>query len=138
VAADFRNCGKMDYIVRQVSGGSVLLFENQMPTKHYLTVSLRGRQSNRQGIGARLVAKVNGQPVVRELYANNCFRGQAPPLVYFGLGKADRVEELSILWPSGRRQRLTNLKGDRHVLITEDQEGAAAVHEVVPGKIMPP
>src|SRR5438477_13084440 len=39
VAADFRNDGRMDLLVRQVSGGAVLLYENRFPPRHYLKVS---------------------------------------------------------------------------------------------------
>ncbi|MFO0936115.1 MAG: hypothetical protein U0798_06310 [Gemmataceae bacterium] len=51
VAADFRNNGKLDLIVRQSGGGPLLYFENRFPDKHYLSVSLRGNTSNRAGIG---------------------------------------------------------------------------------------
>ena len=47
VAADFRNIGMLDLIVRQAGGGPLLLYENRLPRKHYLKVSLRGRSSNR-------------------------------------------------------------------------------------------
>ena len=56
VAGDFRNNGQLDLVVRQVGGGPLLLYENQFPKAHYLTVSLRGHTSNRLGIGARLKA----------------------------------------------------------------------------------
>ena len=138
VAADFRNTGQLDLIVRQVGGGPLLLFENQLPPRHYLMVSLRGTQSNKRGIGARLVARLGGRQIVRELYPHNGFRGQAPALVHFGLADAARVDELSILWPSGQRQVLTDLRADRHVVITEGKQGPEAVEEVVPGSTIAP
>jgi hypothetical protein len=138
VAADFRKTGQLDLIVRQVGGGSVLLFENRLPRRHYLTVSLRGTKSNKLGIGARLVAEAGGRQVVRELYPHNGFRGQMPALVHFGLADAARVERLSIRWPSGETQVLTDLRADRHVIITEGKRGAAAVEEVVPGRTVAP
>src|SRR5262245_56688281 len=71
VAADFRNTGMPDLIVRQVGGGPLLLYENRWPQAHYLTVSLLGDKSNRRGIGARLTAEVNGRKIVRELFPAN-------------------------------------------------------------------
>src|SRR5262249_34149989 len=132
VAADFRNCGQLDLLVKQVSGGSICLWENHTVKKHYLSGSVRGVKSNKQGIWARLVAKVKGQPIVRELYPSNSYNGQSPALIHFGLGDAVQVDQLAVLWPSGQLQQLTNLKGDRHVVITEGKEGADAVEEVVP------
>jgi len=72
VAADFRNNGQQDLIVRKVGGGPLTLYENQFPVRdavsgkvlrHYLEVSLRGHQSNRLGIGARLTAQIKGRQV---------------------------------------------------------------------------
>jgi hypothetical protein len=138
VAADLRNTGTLDLVVRQAGGGPLLLFENRMPPRHYLTVSLRGRQSNRQGIGARLTAVVKGQALVRELYPANGYFSQAPNVVHFGLGDAAGVDRLTIRWPSGKVQVLENLEGGRHVVIDEDRDGPEAAEAVVPGRPVAP
>jgi hypothetical protein len=138
VAGDFRNNGQLDLVLRQSGGGPVLLYENRFPRRHYLEVSLRGRSSNRLGIGARLTAVVRGQNLVREMYPLNSFRSQMPNIVHFGLGDATQVEQLTIRWPSGREQRLSNLAGDRHIVVDEGQEGDAAVSTVKPGQTIAP
>jgi enediyne biosynthesis protein E4 len=127
VAADFRNTGMLDLVVRQAGGGPLLYFENRLPRKNYLTVSLRGRQSNRQGIGARLTALVDGKPIVRELYPANGFTSQSPSLVHFGLGDAAAVQRLTIRWPSGKEQTLSNIAGNRHIVIDEDHNDVVAL-----------
>jgi hypothetical protein len=138
VAGDFRNNGQLDLVLRQVSGGAVLLYENHFPQRHYLEVSLRGTRSNRLGIGARLVAEVGGQPLVRELFPLNSFRSQMPNIVHFGLGSATRVDRLTIRWPSGAVQELTDLAGDRHVVVEEGKAGLVAVETVLPGTTIRP
>jgi hypothetical protein len=138
VAADFRNVGMLDLIVRQAGGGPLLLYENRLPRKSYLKVSLRGHASNRQGIGARLTAVVKGQQLVRELFPANSFRSQAPSIVHFGLADADTVETLTIRWPSGKVQTLREVKGNRHIVVDENKDGAAAITTVVPGQTRPP
>jgi hypothetical protein len=138
VAADFRNVGMQDLIVRQVGGGPLLLFENRMSRRHYLTVSLRGRESNRQGIGARLVAEVGGKKLVRELFPACGYRSQSPNQIHFGLADAEMVNRLTIQWPSGKIQVINNLKGDRHIVVQEGLEDAAVVTTVVPGKTIEP
>jgi enediyne biosynthesis protein E4 len=138
VAADFRNVGMPDLIVRQVGGGPLQLYENRLPRKHYLTVTLRGRQSNRQGVGARLTATVGGRQLVRELFPANGYRSQAPNQVHFGLADDAAVDTLTIRWPSGKVQVLTGLAADRHVVIDEGKDGAAAVETVEPGTTIEP
>jgi hypothetical protein len=139
VAGNFQNNGRQELIVRQAGGTSgLLLFENNFPQRHWLEVSLRGRKSNRLGVGARLTATVNGQKRVREMYPINSYRSQAPNRVHFGLADATQVEQLEIRWPSGRTQILKDLKADAHIVVDEDKEGAAAVEVVTPGKTFEP
>jgi hypothetical protein len=136
VAADFFNTGRQDLIVRQVGGGPLLLYENRFPQKHFLKVTLRGGpRSNRQGVGARLIAVVRGQQLVREMYPANSYRSQSPNIVHFGLGDETSVENLKITWPSGNEQILKNVPGDRHIVVDETKE---AVETVVPGRTIAP
>jgi hypothetical protein len=138
VAADLRNNGRLDVLMRQAGGQPFIIYENDFPQRHFLEVSLRGTKSNRLGIGARLVATVKGQKRVREQYPLNSFRSQMPNVVHFGLGDATVVDRLVIRWPSGLEQELTNLAADRHIIVEEGKEGDAAVETVVPGKTMRP
>jgi hypothetical protein len=138
VAADFRNTGMLDLLVRQAGGGPLLLYENRLPRKHYLQVSLRGGKSNRQGVGSRLTAEAGGLNQVRELYPVCSFLSQAPNMVHFGLGDAATVDRLTIRWPSGRVQELRGLRADRHVVVHEDRDDPDAVETVVPGKALRP
>jgi hypothetical protein len=133
VAADFRNTGQPDLIVRQVGGGPLLLYENRLPRKHYLTVSLRGSASNRRGIGARLTAEIGQRTIVRELYPANTFRSQTPAQVQFGLADDVTVDKLTIRWPSGKVQVLTGVAADRHIVVDEAKEAAEAIETVTPG-----
>jgi len=142
VAGDFRNNGQQDLVLRQAGGGALLLFENRFPKRHYLEVSLRGRRvdgvaptSNRQGIGARLIAEVKGRQIVREMYPHNTFHSQAPLVAHFGLGDDTQVDRLVIRWPSGTVQVLNKLQADQHILVEEDNP---AFEKVRAGKRLRP
>lgn len=130
VAADFRNTGQLDLVVRQAGGGALFCFENRFPKKNWLSVSLEGATGNKAGIGARLVAEVGGKKIVREMYPHNGYFSQAPNRVHFGLGDAAKVDRLTIRWPSGRTQELKDVAGNRHVTVTE---GRAEVAELAKG-----
>jgi hypothetical protein len=135
VAGDFRKNGRMDVVTRNVGGGVLRLYENNFPQRHYLEVSLRGTASNKQGIGARLVAHAGGKQVVREMYPHNSFHSQMPNIVHFGLGDATQADRLTIRWPSGAIQELTDLPADQHIIVTE---GSAAVEKIIPGQTIRP
>lgn len=119
LAADFRNNGQLDLIVRQAGGGALFCFENRFPVRSWLSVSLEGVTSNKAGIGARLVAEIGGKKIVREMYPHNGYFSQAPNRVHFGLGDAKQVDRLTIRWPSGLEQELRAVAGNRHLTVTE-------------------
>jgi hypothetical protein len=134
VAADFRNNGQMDLLVRQSGGGPLLYFENRFPARSYLKVSLRGHQSNSLGIGARITAVVGDRRIVRELYPTNTFHSQAASFVHIGLGESDRVDKLIVRWPNGATREYSDLAANRHILL---DEATAAIETVTPGTTIP-
>jgi hypothetical protein len=138
VAVDLRNVGMLDLIVRQAGGGPLKVYENRLPRRGYLEVTLRGQVSNRQGIGARLTAMVNGKQLVREMFPANSYLSQSPNIVHFGLAESDRVEKLTIRWPSGKVQELKNIKGNCHIVVDENRDGADAIETVTPGRPIAP
>ena len=134
VAADFRCDGQQELLVRQVGGGTLLLFENKFPKRHYLKISLRGSESNRLGIGARLTATTGPLQQTRELYPANTFHSQAASSVHFGLGDSLTVDTLTIRWPSGKSQTFQAIDADRHIIIDEATE---TIDIITPGNPIP-
>lgn len=57
--------------------------------------------------------------MTREVNGVNSYASQASYRVHFGLGQADRVERITIFWPSGTVQELKDLPADRHYRIVE-------------------
>ena len=126
---DLNGDGMEDVIVRNVGGGPLVVFENRWPRKHWLRVSLRGVASNRLGLGAKLKLEIAGRTLWRELYPVASYQSQLPSLIHFGLGDATNIERLTIYWPSGAVQALTDLAADKHVRITEGESRLSVISE---------
>jgi hypothetical protein len=122
IGADLDGDGMQDLIVRQAGGGPLLIFLNRFPKQHYLRVSLRGTRSNRLGVGARLIAQVGSRQLVREMYPANTYASQAPCEVYFGLGASTNVDRLTIRWPSGDVQEISNIAADQKLRVNEGEQ----------------
>lgn len=119
VAADLRHNGRMDLIVRQTGGEPLRIYQNRFPSGNFLSVRLQGTKSNRLGIGARLVAKIGDRKIYRDQFPINSYRSQAPNEIHFGLGGSTSVDELVILWPSGKPQTLKSIPASQHLIIKE-------------------
>ena len=122
LALDIFEPGKLDLVLRQVGGGPIKIFKNEFPSANYLKVSLDGIKSNSLGIGSRLIAHVGDKKLVRELYPINSYQSQQPAWVHFGLGDAEKIDKLEIIWPSGVRQELPDVEVNRHILVVEGND----------------
>ena len=122
VFTDYNNDGFMD-VFQAPSNGLEHLFANQGPsqgnTNHWLQVKLVGTVSNRDAIGARLVASVAGVNLVKTVFNGGTYQGNSTLIQQFGLGTATKADTLTIYWPSGMVQTLTNVVGNQRMTITE-------------------
>ena len=132
VGADFNNDGMPDVLVRQTGGGPLLLYENHFPKKSYLKVSLRGKESNSLGIGARITLQAGEKTLSRQLYPVNSFLSQSPALVHFGLEAAESVDLLKIQWPSGNAQEFEDIEVNRHLRLTEGSDTIDVIYPTGP------
>ena len=78
-----------------------------------------GTVSNHDGIGARLVASVAGVNLFRTVIDGGTYQGNSTLIQQFGLGTATQADTLTIYWPSGMIQTLTNVTGNQRMTITE-------------------
>ncbi len=94
---------------------------------NYLNVRLRGTDSNRDAIGARLKLTAGGRSQYRLVSGGSSF-GCLPFEQHFGLGSSRAVESLEIRWPSGLLQRLDGPPANSTVRIVEGREGWEPVY----------
>ncbi|MBL9076741.1 MAG: CRTAC1 family protein [Planctomycetes bacterium] len=106
---------------------SDVLFRNPGNDHHWLSVQLRGVTDNRFGIGARVHARVVGPAGERSVYQTigmGASFGGNPLRAHLGLGRADRILFVEVLWPaSGRTQRIEEVPLDASIRIAQDRPG---------------
>jgi hypothetical protein len=75
----------------------------------------------RDAIGARVTVKSGSITRVGLCLRAYSYLSSNDPRVHFGLGKADRIEELEVLWPSGtpRRERFDVAGVDKTVVVQQ-------------------
>jgi hypothetical protein len=117
--ADYDNDGKVDAFLVNLGGPAQLFHNVSTNAGHWLTIRLKGTNSNRDGIGARLELTAGGRSQAAERVAGSSYLSQDDGRLHFGLGSATKVDKLVVRWPSGKTQTLQNLAVDRILTVEE-------------------
>lgn len=110
--------GDLDIAVNNLNKPAAV-YRNDLVSQHRILVELRGKESNRFGIGARVEVETGAGSQVRELHHSHGYLTGEEPVLHFGLGAEDKVKRLTVRWPSGRVQRFEGLAADHHYTIGE-------------------
>ena len=112
---DLNNDGWID-VVTTALGQPPQLFINRGGKYHWLTITLQGTRSNRDGLGARV--QVNGQ--TRFATTAGSYASANDKRLHFGLGDA-RAAKIDVFWPSGIHQTLNDVAVDQFLAIREPE-----------------
>lgn len=116
---DWNGDGREDIVISHLDSPVALLTNVTPAAGHFLTVELRGVQSNRDAIGTTVTALVGGHSLYRQMTAGDGFQCSNERRLTFGLGHRRHVERLTIRWPSGLVQTFADLPSDTHIRCVE-------------------
>jgi enediyne biosynthesis protein E4 len=119
--ADIDGDGDLDVLLA-ANGGSPRLLRNEGGNKHHwLRFKLEGDgvRSNRSAIGARVELKVGALTQGLEVMGGRSYLSQPESVLTFGLGNANKVDELKIFWPDGSIETLRDISADQLIHVKQ-------------------
>jgi hypothetical protein len=135
-AGDLFNSGNVDLVIEDLAGEPMILKNNGIAGKHWVSFELQGTKSNRLAIGARVKIVAGGMTQTEEIHSGGSYLSQNDLRVHFGLNIATKVESVEIRWPSGKVEQLKNLDCDKHYAVLEGQ-GIVPVEKIRPTQVSP-
>ena len=118
---DFDRDGDLDLLMT-TNNGPAYLFRNDVASGNRgIRVRLIGTKSNRDAIGATVRIFYNGQTQSRMVHGGSSYLSQSELPVTFGLGQRDKIDRLTIDWPSGKSEEYKNLAAGKFYQCTESQ-----------------
>lgn len=110
VYADLDNDGDMDLVVSNINGYASVYKNNadKLSSNNYIRIKLEGSSKNSQGIGARVTVYSQGNRYYQEQMPVRGFQSAVDPVLNFGIGKADKIDSVRIIWPDDRSQTVRN------------------------------
>ena len=127
---DIDGDGDLDLALLTLQG--LRLFENtadeQTPpaARRYARVRLAATRSAAPALGAVVTLEAGGATRRDYVRITEGFQTQVPLDLHFGLGGAERIDRLTVAWPSGAREAWTDLPADRLLRVVEGRREVAA------------
>ena len=124
---DYDDDGDVDVLVMNM-GERVSLFRNDLPSgRSWVRLRLRGADSNRAAIGAKVTIEAGGVRQTRAVMSQSSYVSHNDLRVHFGLGSAERADKVSVRWPSGAQEEFPGVASGQGWLLVEGSGEAVAV-----------
>lgn len=129
VVFDMENDGDLDILVvnqkpvqNYPTNSTTRLFRNDAQKGNWSKVVLKGVDSDKNGIGARVEIVSQGIRMIREIDGGGSSHlSQNSVIAHFGLGISNVIDSLKITWPGGHEQFLTNQPANTLLTIVETE-----------------
>jgi hypothetical protein len=120
---DIDNDGDMDIIISHLdkNGTPVLLRNDGGNSKHWLGLTLKGKNGQAPEISAKVTVTAGGKKQVFINQWATSYLANNDPRMHIGLGDEKKIDLLEISWSDGTKETYKNIDSDRYIIIKENQ-----------------
>ena len=106
VILDLEGDGDLDIVTNDFNTEPMVLVSDLSDRKPVKSIQVRlvGVDSNRDGLGSRVVVHAGGKTFVQVHDGQSGYLSQSRMPLYFGLGSAESVDKIEVTWPTGKTQ----------------------------------
>jgi hypothetical protein len=118
---DFDRDGDLDLLVTTNNGPAYLYRNDQTGGNRSIQFQLTGTKSNRDAIGATVKIFGGRLSQSRVVRGGSSYLSQSELAVTFGVGRSEKIERVTVDWPSGRSEEYKDLAAGRAYEIVESK-----------------
>ena len=117
--SDYDNDGDLDIFINNSNQSANLLRNKNGNKNNWITIKVRGTQSNRSGIGTRVKVITGDLSQTKEVRSGSSYLSQNDLRLLFGLGNYRKADHIGVRWPSGLKQKFSNIEANQILVIEE-------------------
>jgi hypothetical protein len=107
---DFDRDGDSDVLMTTNNGAAYLFRNDQVAGNRSIRFKLVGTKSNKDAIGATVRIYHGGGQQMRMIRSGSSYLSQSELAATFGVGRRDKIDRVTISWPSGRNEEFKGLQ----------------------------
>jgi hypothetical protein len=117
---DLFNDGHIDVVINNIDSTPTLLRNVVKNSNHWITLKLvGGPKIPRDAIGSKVFITAGGIRQRADVFSGASYASSSDPRVHFGLGLAQTIDKLEIVWPDGQKEEIPSPATDRIVTIKQ-------------------
>ena len=124
---DLDNDGDLDLVTNSL-GNLLHVYRNDAPAPDTHWLMVRALVGSRDAIGARITLTTEGRKQIGLVLPSYSYLSSNDPRAHFGLGSAEHVDQLEVLWPDATRETF-KVPGVDQVIVVRQGQGDRASNE---------
>jgi hypothetical protein len=119
---DLNGDGALDFVVTNNGGPAQIGFNTTTDKGNFVVLWLDGDTANRNAIGGRAVARIGDKKIEGQVMGAQSYLSVSDFRIHFGLGPAEKIDEITIYWPGGAAQTIKDLSCGKFYYIRQGKE----------------
>lgn len=107
---DLDNDGDLDLVISNIDEEAFIYRSNEDGDHPYLRIQCEGPGQNKTGIGARISIWTSHGMQFSQMRTSKGYLSSCEPFLHFGLGNANRVDRIKVVWPDGKVSEYKDVK----------------------------
>lgn len=136
IYADLDNDGDLEIVTNNIDEEPSIFENTSSENNNYITINLKGQSKNQFGLGTKVTVKSGDVSQIQELTLSRGFQSSVAPQLHFGMGKADTIDEINIIWPDGNTQTINNVTTNQILAIDYSKSSKSTLANTSTNKLL--